>query len=119
MCGLLPGIRVYITFRNRVDLLNATALDRFARRHRDAQAWLAHWRAAVESAHWKSLADVRLAYAAADGVRLKGQVVVTVFNVKGNEYRLLTSIHYTRQTVLVLEVLTHAEYSRGAWKAKY
>ena len=44
------------------------------------------------------------------------QVVVTVFNVKGNEYRLLTVMRYRAQQVYVIDVLTHAEYSKGKWK---
>ena len=41
---------------------------------------------------------------------------VTVFNVAGNKYRLLAAIHYNRQKLFVLAILTHAEYSRGGWK---
>jgi mRNA interferase HigB len=43
-----------------------------------------------------------------------------VFNVKGNEYRLLTTINYRQQQVYVLEVMTHAEYSKQKqWKRRY
>lgn len=56
---------------------------------------------------------------AADGVKLKSGLVVTIFNVKGNEYRLLTSIDYAGGIVEVLEVPTHAEYDKNLWKAKY
>jgi len=47
-----------------------------------------------------------------DGVRLGSGTVVTVFNVKGNEYRLLTSIDFDAGIVEVLDVLTHAEYDK-------
>jgi mRNA interferase HigB len=39
-----------------------------------------------------------------------------VFNISGNKYRLITSIHFNRRKVYVRSVLTHAEYNRGAWK---
>jgi mRNA interferase HigB len=58
-------------------------------------------------------------YPSTDGVKLKSQIVVTVFNVKGNEYRLLTNVNYDRQAVLVLELLTHAEYDKERWKERY
>jgi hypothetical protein len=46
----------------------------------------------------------------------EGGSVVTVFNVKGNTYRLLTRIAYPQQIVFVLDLLTHAEYDKNAWK---
>jgi mRNA interferase HigB len=81
--------------------------------------WLTTWGATVEAAVWHGLDDVRKAYPTADGVRLKSRLVVTVFNVKGNEYRQLTSIDYDAGIVEVLDVLTHAEYDKNLWKEKY
>src|SRR5687767_14732015 len=97
-------------------LLNVRVLDRFTRKHGDAADWLAQWRETADAAEWRSLDDVRQVFASADGVPLKRGLVVTVFNVKGNEYRLITSIDYRSQRVYVLEVMTHAEYSRNRWK---
>ena len=99
-----------------MELLNFAALDRFIKKHRDASEWIINWRMTVERAEWTSLDDVRAVYSSADGVKLKSGNVVTVFNVKGNEYRLLTSIFYQRGVVYVLEAMTHAEYSKNQWK---
>jgi mRNA interferase HigB len=99
-------------------LLNVPALDRFTRKHRDAAHWIAEWRVAVERAEWQCLDDVRTMYSSADGVKVRSGAIVTIFNVKGNEYRLLTSILYQRQLVYVLEGMTHAEYSRNQWKKR-
>jgi len=46
-------------------------------------------------------------------------MVVTVFNAGGNDYRLLTQIGYREQVVQVVDVLTHAEYSRENWEKRY
>ena len=79
-------------------VLNTLALERFTRRFRDATAPLANWLDTVNNAEWQSLADLRRVYSSADGVNIKvaggGVVIVTVFNIKGNRYRLLTVIHY-------------------------
>ena len=63
-----------------------------------------------------SLNEVRIAFPHADVVEVASGKPVTVFNVAGNKYRLVTAIHYNRQVVYTLRVLTHAEYSKGKWK---
>jgi len=49
-------------------------------------------------------------------VRIKSGRVVTVFNVCGNSYRLITAIHYDKQRVFTLRLLTHADYDKNRWK---
>jgi len=99
-----------------VEVVNLSAIERFARKHRDAAKWLANWVDVAKAAEWNSLHDVRQQFPSTDGVTVKSGVVVTVFNVKGNEYRLLTVIHYIAGRVVILDVLTHPEYDRGNWK---
>jgi mRNA interferase HigB len=57
------------------------------------------------------LADVRVDFGHADPV---GDL--TVFNIKGNRYRLIARIIYATQKVFVRRVLTHVEYSEGGWQ---
>ena len=99
-----------------MELVNVGVLDRFARKHRDAAKWLANWVDVARAASWNSLHDLRKLFPSADGVTLKSGAVVTVFNVKGNEYRLLTVIHYVAGRIVILDVLTHEEYDREKWK---
>ncbi|NCS22402.1 MAG: type II toxin-antitoxin system HigB family toxin [Microcystis aeruginosa G11-06] len=40
----------------------------------------------------------------------------TVFNIKGNSYRLITSIDYQKRLIYIKYVLTHAEYDKEQWK---
>jgi mRNA interferase HigB len=40
----------------------------------------------------------------------------TVFNIKGNKYRLILSINYEQQIIYIKYVLTHAEYDKENWK---
>lgn len=39
-----------------------------------------------------------------------------VFNVGGNNYRVITHINYRRNEVFVRYVLSHAEYDKDKWK---
>ena len=60
--------------------------------------------------------ETRKTYPHADQVTVRSGRVVTVFNICGNDFRLITAIHYDRQKVFILNFLTHAEYSRSSWK---
>jgi mRNA interferase HigB len=97
-------------------LVNAHRLDKAIRKHRDLRGWLSDWAVIVRAAEWRSIRDVRLQYPSADGVKVSGGAVVTVFNVKGNEYRLLTYVGYDSRQVIVIDVLPHAEYEKAKWK---
>ena len=102
-----------------MNIVGQEVLGKFSRKHTDARAWIAAWVAAVQAAAWQNIDEVRRVYRHADGVRLKSGNVVTVFNCKGNEHRLLTYVAYPAHIVQVLEVLTHAEYSKDSWKERY
>ena len=40
----------------------------------------------------------------------------TVFNIKGNTYRLIVKIEYRFARIYIKYFLTHAEYDKGEWK---
>lgn len=40
----------------------------------------------------------------------------TVFNIKGNKYRLIVDLVYTDQIIYLKYILTHAEYDKDKWK---
>jgi mRNA interferase HigB len=42
----------------------------------------------------------------------------TVFNIGGNNYRLITAIHYNTQCCYIRTIWTHAEYSKPYNQAK-
>ena len=70
-----------------------------------------NWYSVVKKANWKNLEDVREIYRDAEAV---GNF--TVFNLKGNKYRLIVGIDYVSQTVYYKYLLTHAEYDKDKWK---
>lgn len=57
------------------------------------------------------MAGVKLDFAHADVVGRR-----TVFNIHGNDYRLVARVNYKTKRVFILYILTHAEYSKGGWK---
>jgi mRNA interferase HigB len=100
-----------------------TSIDRlisFGRDHPDARRALNVWLTLARNARWKSLADIRRTCSAGtDGVALSSGRVITVFNIRGNAYRLLTAVNCEIQSVTVLEVLTHADYDKEKWKSRH
>jgi hypothetical protein len=89
-----------------------------AKAHGGRRSWrTAHWPPRLQNgtklpplhpgAIWM---DVRKVYPSAD---LVGPY--TVFNTKGNAYRLIVKIEYRWQMIFVKHLLTHAEYDRKEW----
>jgi mRNA interferase HigB len=69
------------------------------------------WYRIARKARWSSLMDVRQVFPSADAVG-----IFTVFNVKGNAFRLITEINNHIGKVFLRHVLTHAEYGKEGWK---
>ena len=103
-------------------VLNSAALARAGRKNKPLRQALDRWLAVTEAADWGSVRDVRTTFPSADGVNVvcpKGRMVVaTVFNIMGNQYRLITVISYSVRTVVIREALSHGEYDRERWKAR-
>lgn len=66
------------------------------------------WFAEASRARWSTSADVKRLYASASVV---GSDRV-VFNIKGNDYRLVVAIDYEKAIVWIKWVGTHAEYDK-------
>lgn len=69
------------------------------------------WYRQAKARVWHSLIEVRRDYPQTDSVD-----GYTVFNIKGNDYRLITDIKYAKSIIYIVDLLTHAEYDRGRWK---
>jgi mRNA interferase HigB len=87
----------------------------YAEQYSEAEEQLMLWLKAARAGDWHSIVDVRKTYPHADAVVVKSGNVVTVFNIKGNRFRLIVAIKYEWAMVYVLRFLTHAEYSRNKW----
>ena len=72
------------------------------------KAALDAWFAEVSNAVWVSTADVKRLYATASIVSADR----IVFNIKGNNYRLVVKINYDYQMVWIRFIGTHAEYDK-------
>ena len=66
------------------------------------------WFNEVRRARWENSTEVKKRYATAS---ILGADRV-VFNIKGNDYRLVAAIDYKRQIVFIKSIGTHTDYDR-------
>ncbi|NJL43690.1 MAG: type II toxin-antitoxin system HigB family toxin [Pseudanabaena sp. RU_4_16] len=92
-------------------LISVRNLRKDVARYPDVKRQIDNWYATVKKLEWQTLEDVRKIYRDAEAV---GNL--TVFNIKGNAYRLIVGINYENQTVYYKYFLTHAQYDKGEWK---
>ena len=74
----------------------------------DSKVPLERWYADVEEAEWHNFSDLKSDYPSADFVGNQHYV----FNIKGNNYRLVVVVKFTMGYVFIRWVGTHQEYDK-------
>lgn len=93
-------------------IIAKSRLMEMARAHGDCVSQVAAWYAVASKTTWHNLSEVRQTFRHADSVGDK-----TVFNIKGNDYRLIVHVRYDLGIIYIKHLLTHADYDRDLWKA--
>ena len=83
----------------------------FWEKYPDSKNALARWFKIMTHTEFENFQALRTTFPSADKA---GDLII--FNIGGNKYRLIASIHFNRSKVYIRNVLTHSEYTRGAWK---
>lgn len=91
-----------------VKVIKPSVLADFWREHPDAEQPLKAWLDDAESAEWSDPIAVKKASTAASILK-SGRVV---FDIKGNDFRLVVWIQYEIQLILIKFIGTHAEYDK-------
>ncbi|MEW6736749.1 MAG: type II toxin-antitoxin system HigB family toxin [Acidobacteriota bacterium] len=91
-------------------IISRKRIGQFCAVHPDAKEPLETWFRVARKATWRNLTEVHQTYPHADLVG-----ICTIFNIKGNHYRLITKINYLKQTIYIRFILTHSEYDKGGW----
>jgi mRNA interferase HigB len=76
--------------------------------HRAVKAALEAWFHEAKQAEWKNSAEVKERYGSASIVGAER----VVFNIKGNDYRLVTAIDYRRGIVFIKGLRAHKDYDK-------
>jgi mRNA interferase HigB len=85
-----------------------STLKKFWTRHPDSEQALKEWYIKTIRAGWNSFNDMRNDSNSVDYVNNQRYV----FNIKGNEYRLVAAIKFTPKLVYIRFVGTHNEYDK-------
>lgn len=66
------------------------------------------WCELSKKANWKNFTDIKQDLNSVDAVGNDRYV----FNIKGNDYRLVTMIHFDIRTIYIRFIGTHSEYDK-------
>jgi len=78
----------------------------FWEKHPDSKEYLQTWYETVKGAKWKNPNEIKQFYTTIS--ILKNSRVV--FNIKGNDYRLVAKINYKKQWLFIRFIGTHKDY---------
>jgi len=87
-------------------VIAVSTLRTFWERHPDVEQALKAWHEEATNAIWNQPADIKAQYRSASVLKSRR----VVFNIKGNDYRLIVAIAYKLQIVYIKFVGTHKEY---------
>lgn len=88
-------------------VISKKSLEAFWLKHPAARVSLESWYRVVHTSTFASFAELRNTFGSADYV-----TPYIVFNVGGNNFRIVAAVHFNRQKLYIREVFTHAQYDR-------
>lgn len=92
-------------------IFNYEEVEKFVRKHANARPAFNRWRRIAMVASWRDFDEVKRDFQSADRYK-----ACTIFDIGGNNYRLIVKIDYQRQLVRIRKALTYAEYDKEKWK---
>ena len=91
-----------------MNIISKRTLVQFYEKHTQAKTPLEVWHQDAKKAEWKTPDDIKKTYANASFLEDNR----VVFNIKGNDYRLVVHVDYLRKIVRVKFIGTHSEYDK-------
>lgn len=92
-----------------MELRNRHAIDKFMKKHPFSRNAFRDWMQKIETSQWNNFFELRSTFNSADYRK-----PFVIFNVGGNNIRLLAKILYEQKIVHVYKVGTHNDYN--GWK---
>jgi len=89
-------------------ILGKKKIVEFIRKHPNSRSSLEAWVDIVQNAHWKTPAEVKQVFSSASFLSNNR----VIFNISGNNFRLVAVVVYVQETMIISFLGTHAEYSK-------
>ena len=89
-------------------IISKSTLVEFYTKEPQSKSALEEWYEKTRRAEWSCYADMKQSFNSVDAVGNQHYV----FNIKGNDYRLVVVIQFTPKTVYIRFVGTHKDYDR-------
>jgi mRNA interferase HigB len=83
-------------------------IQEYSELHPDADTPLRNWYKWTKEAEWNNFSDMRQTFGSVDSVGNDR----FVFNIKGNDYRLVTIVIFASKKVYIRFIGTHTEYDK-------
>ncbi len=80
----------------------------FYKKHADAKTAIEEWYQKTSAAEWKTFAEMKKTFNNVDAIGNQR----FVFNIKGNEYRIVAIVKFTIKMVYIRFIGTHSEYDK-------
>jgi mRNA interferase HigB len=84
-------------------------VNKFNKNHASGRKPLSRFLDLVTAAKWNSLVDVKHSCPSVDYVPSSA---VYVFNIGGNNFRLIASIDFAERIIVIQSIMTHANYNK-------
>ena len=89
-------------------IISKNTLIKFYKKTPSSEQALKSWYSEAKKASWSSPNDVKALYKNASIISGKR----VVFNIKGNDYRLIVDIEYNLKIIFIVWIGTHKEYEK-------
>lgn len=94
--------------KERMRIITHRTLVLFYQKHADAETAIEEWYKKTSAAEWETFADMKKSFNSVDAVGNQR----FVFNIKGNEYRLIAIVKFRIKMVYIRFIGTHSEYDK-------
>ena len=88
-------------------VISIRKLKQFWKEHPTSTASLRAWYTIVKRQEFESYQEIKAVFPSADRVEK-----FTIFDVGGNNFRIVAAVHYNRKKLYIREVFTHSDYDK-------
>jgi len=97
-------------------IISKSILNKFGEGHPESKEAILNWYLKVKNGNWSNFHELKSSFKSIDAVGNDRYV----FNIKGNQYRLIALIIFETRTLFILYVGTHESYNKiNAAKIEY